>query len=196
VTRGQWFTSSANTSWFFDSGAVCLDFGYTGGFGGRPEWERLRSPEELGAWLAERFPLVDPASATDRDLRDALTLRQAVVAITNERAHAHFAPPREIDMLNLYAAVPDIPPQLAGGSRQAGAGSAKASQALGSIARDAVALFRDAGEGRIRTCAADDCDLVFYDESRSGSRRWCSMQRCGNRAKVRTHRAKVAAAAS
>jgi predicted RNA-binding Zn ribbon-like protein len=34
---------------------------------------------------------------------------------------------------------------------------------------------------------------VFYDESRAGSRRWCSMQRCGNRAKVRAHRQRAAA---
>jgi predicted RNA-binding Zn ribbon-like protein len=43
---------------------------------------------------------------------------------------------------------------------------------------------------RIRECAAADCGLVFYDESRSNNRRWCSMQRCGNREKARTHRAK------
>ncbi|WIB37118.1 CGNR zinc finger domain-containing protein [Curtobacterium sp. MCJR17_043] len=33
---------------------------------------------------------------------------------------------------------------------------------------------------------------MFYDSSRGGTRRWCSMQRCGNRAKVRAHRARRA----
>ncbi|WFR67367.1 CGNR zinc finger domain-containing protein [Curtobacterium flaccumfaciens] len=35
---------------------------------------------------------------------------------------------------------------------------------------------------------------MFYDSSRGGTRRWCSMQRCGNRAKVRAHRARRATA--
>ena len=48
-------------------------------------------------------------------------------------------------------------------------------------------------DGRIRECSADDCRLVYLDTSRSGTRRWCSMQRCGNRAKVRTFRAKASA---
>jgi predicted RNA-binding Zn ribbon-like protein len=34
---------------------------------------------------------------------------------------------------------------------------------------------------------------VFFDESRSNNRRWCSMQRCGNRSKVRAHRERASA---
>ncbi|MBW8872916.1 MAG: CGNR zinc finger domain-containing protein, partial [Leifsonia sp.] len=49
--------------------------------------------------------------------------------------------------------------------------------------------------GRIRECSAEDCRLVYLDTSRSGTRRWCSMHRCGNRAKVREHRARAARAA-
>jgi predicted RNA-binding Zn ribbon-like protein len=60
------------------------------------------------------------------------------------------------------------------------------------MAREAVELFDVDNAERIRTCAADDCDLVFFDASRSNNRRWCSMQRCGNRAKVRGHRARLA----
>jgi predicted RNA-binding Zn ribbon-like protein len=29
---------------------------------------------------------------------------------------------------------------------------------------------------------------MFYDTSRPGNRRWCSMQRCGNRHKVGNYR--------
>ena len=60
--------------------------------------------------------------------------------------------------------------------------------ALSTLAREAVANLGAREEGRIRRCAAEDCRLVFHDESRTNSRRWCSMQRCGNRAKVRAHR--------
>jgi predicted RNA-binding Zn ribbon-like protein len=60
------------------------------------------------------------------------------------------------------------------------------------MAREAIEMFAAGSEHRIRECAADDCQLVFRDESRSNNRRWCSMQRCGNRAKVRAHRERVA----
>ena len=62
--------------------------------------------------------------------------------------------------------------------------------ALATLARDAVDLFGGPLAGRIRMCAADDCGLLFVDTSRPGRRRWCSMERCGNRAKIRTHRAR------
>jgi predicted RNA-binding Zn ribbon-like protein len=43
---------------------------------------------------------------------------------------------------------------------------------------------------RVKLCSADDCRWAFYDQSRNGSRTWCSMGVCGNRQKARTYRAK------
>lgn len=40
---------------------------------------------------------------------------------------------------------------------------------------------------RVGQCAADDCDWLFLDTSKNRSRRWCRMDRCGNRAKVRRY---------
>ncbi|EHR61612.1 CGNR zinc finger domain-containing protein [Saccharomonospora cyanea] len=40
---------------------------------------------------------------------------------------------------------------------------------------------------RIRACANSECVLYFYDTSKSGRRRWCSMAGCGNRAKAMRH---------
>ncbi len=37
---------------------------------------------------------------------------------------------------------------------------------------------------RIRKCESDSCVVHFYDTSKKGSRRWCSMNICGNRLKV------------
>jgi predicted RNA-binding Zn ribbon-like protein len=185
---GQWFRSSENHRWWFDSGAVALDFAYTGAMGDNPEWERLRDAADLTVWLESRFPGVH-SPATDRDLTDGLALRAAIArsAVAASRDEAPAA--EDVDVINLFAATPDIPPALAGGSRQAGRSSARAGQALSAMAREAVELFAPEQRERIRECAADDCALVFYDESRSNNRRWCSMKRCGNRAKVRTHRA-------
>lgn len=41
---------------------------------------------------------------------------------------------------------------------------------------------------RVRQCADETgCGWLFLDESRAGTRRWCSMGDCGNRAKARRH---------
>ncbi|MHC0430197.1 CGNR zinc finger domain-containing protein [Streptomyces sp. O3] len=43
---------------------------------------------------------------------------------------------------------------------------------------------------RIRACGNQDCILHFYDVSKNGTRRWCSMAGCGNRAKAQRHYAR------
>jgi predicted RNA-binding Zn ribbon-like protein len=43
---------------------------------------------------------------------------------------------------------------------------------------------------RIKSCASDTCDWIFYDSSRTSRRRWCDMATCGNRAKAARHRAR------
>ncbi|MFK3978907.1 CGNR zinc finger domain-containing protein [Micromonospora sp. NPDC050397] len=40
---------------------------------------------------------------------------------------------------------------------------------------------------RIRRCGNPECVLHFYDTSRNGTRRWCSMDGCGGRAKAARH---------
>jgi predicted RNA-binding Zn ribbon-like protein len=41
---------------------------------------------------------------------------------------------------------------------------------------------------RLKACEADDCQWAFYDRSPAGRGRWCSMQICGSRAKMRAYR--------
>jgi predicted RNA-binding Zn ribbon-like protein len=50
-------------------------------------------------------------------------------------------------------------------------------------------LARDAT--RVRHCAGPGCVLHFYDTSKRGDRRWCSMAGCGNRAKAARHYART-----
>jgi predicted RNA-binding Zn ribbon-like protein len=48
---------------------------------------------------------------------------------------------------------------------------------------DAAAdLITQVDRSKVRKCA--NCELHFRDTSKKGTRRWCSMQICGNRAKV------------
>ncbi len=157
------------------------------GDGHAASWEQLVNTADLDDWLADRNAV---AASADRDLRDAHTLREAIAHVTLAVAANKQPLRRDIDMINLYAATPDLPPRLDGGSRQAGRTLPRAAQALSTIARDAVAVFSGERNGTIRACDADDCGLLYFDTSRAGTRRWCSMQRCGNRHKVRQHRAR------
>ncbi|MET9729375.1 CGNR zinc finger domain-containing protein [Streptomyces sp. NPDC006458] len=56
-------------------------------------------------------------------------------------------------------------------------------------ARDYLRLLATAPD-RIRSCAHDACVLHFFDTSRNGTRRWCRMAVCGNRAKASRHYAR------
>lgn len=42
----------------------------------------------------------------------------------------------------------------------------------------------------IKSCEGHNCTLVFADHTRGHARRWCSMNVCGNRAKVAAHRSR------
>ena len=55
---------------------------------------------------------------------------------------------------------------------------------LHSVAR----LFADLDRKRVRKCPT--CVLHFFDTSKKGTRRWCSMQLCGNRVKVAAYAAR------
>jgi predicted RNA-binding Zn ribbon-like protein len=183
VLAGQWFVSPEGTRWHFDAGAPSLDFVHTWGWGmPKPEWERLGTPAELGRWLADRYGS-DPAATAD-DRAAALDLRAAITQATLRTAAGGRSDPADVDTINRFAAEPDIPPYLSGGRRPAPVGRPRA--ALAMLARDAIAVL--SRPERIRHCGAGDCLLVFVDDSRGGTRRWCSMQRCGNRAKARNHR--------
>jgi len=193
VSTGQLMRPEHGTAWFFDAGAESLDFAYTGGLAGDAgQPELLHTPGDLAAWLAERAGDAGIGEVPDRDLADARLLRGAIARLYVARADDVGPDPDDIDTVNLFAATPDVPPSLGGGRRQAGAQRLRVGQLLSSLARDAIRVLSQRGEKRVRRCAAADCRLVFHDESRTGNRRWCAMERCGNRAKVRAHRERAA----
>lgn len=55
---------------------------------------------------------------------------------------------------------------------------------LAAVARSAAELVTEGTNAPLRICSNASCGLFFYDTSRTGRRRWCSMARCGNRHKV------------
>lgn len=56
--------------------------------------------------------------------------------------------------------------------------------ALAPVVEDVASLMATTGKSRIRKCAGAECVLHFFDTSKKGTRRWCSMSLCGNRSKV------------
>lgn len=58
-----------------------------------------------------------------------------------------------------------------------------ATSALAPVARDTARLLAMPNSA-VRRCAGEGCVRHFYDDSRTGRRRWCDMAICGNRAKA------------
>jgi predicted RNA-binding Zn ribbon-like protein len=58
------------------------------------------------------------------------------------------------------------------------------------IARDAADLLTAGDLSRLKRCPGEHCGWLFYDASKNGARRWCVMEDCGTRAKVKNFRAR------
>ena len=55
-----------------------------------------------------------------------------------------------------------------------------------------VDVIRSDEYDRVRVCSADDCDAVYIDYSRNGSKRYCDTGNCGNRMNVNAYRQRKA----
>jgi predicted RNA-binding Zn ribbon-like protein len=55
-----------------------------------------------------------------------------------------------------------------------------------------VDVIRSDEYDRVRVCAADDCESVYIDYSRNGSKRYCDTGNCGNRMNVIAYRERKA----
>ncbi len=177
----------------FDPGSLVLELLLTGGptpYGRL--WEDLNTPKDLAGWLAEsRMAVTVPVSEEDfritpRELAAVKDLRDAMHEVAPALAHGE--PVRNVDVLNAAAGAMPIP-QIGADGRLTWATPITGRQVLGLFADEAIHLVAVDGE-RVHECSAEDCKLLFLDTSRSNNRRWCSMERCGNRNKVRVFRAK------
>ncbi|MFE1025266.1 CGNR zinc finger domain-containing protein [Streptomyces sp. NPDC058818] len=127
---------------------------------------------------------------TEDDVPGARELRESLRATL--LAHAGHPPHRTVTPLGeLLAGAPLVV------TVDAGDGSAALAPARdGSLtARVAAAVAEALVAGtwiRLKACEAGDCHWAYYDRSPAGRGRWCSMQVCGARAKMRRYRAKEA----
>jgi predicted RNA-binding Zn ribbon-like protein len=59
---------------------------------------------------------------------------------------------------------------------------------LWSVACSAAELLTSEKADRVRECKDDrGCGYLFISQCKNHSRRWCSMESCGNRTKARRH---------
>jgi len=141
--------------------------------------ERLTSPQALQDWLAASGL---PAGDTSPGMAD-------VEAVTGLRTALRGALTGDVTAAGALEVYPlRLVPDPSGGLR---IGAESGRPWLDAIV-EAVAAGVATGEwSRVKLCAAPDCRWAFYDVSRNGRGRWCSMDICGNRHKTRTYRERL-----
>ena len=170
----------------FEPGSLALAFVITGAPTEPPWFETLEDPSDLGRWARDVLNAPSMA-ASPADLAAAKSLRSAIFRATD--AVIDGRRPANVDrrLLNDAARLPPMTPRLTRDSTSGWASPVTARALLSAIARDAIELVGGPKAARLKRCEGVNCAIPFVDTSRPGTRRWCSMERCGNRAKARTH---------
>jgi len=198
--------AAPSVPWRLFGGATCLDFVNTAHWrGGRVETEQLMDRRALLSWArtakvlepfeANSFPYLDLTRQQDGSvdplLDAALVLRDSIHALFS--CHADGRSPKADDLSALNTVLSWGPDQkhlvVSGGTVVWDAAMVGTSdqRLLFRIARSAADLLTGDRMDRVKQCASEECGWLFLDESRAGNRRWCSMETCGNRHKVRQH---------
>jgi predicted RNA-binding Zn ribbon-like protein len=186
-TKGVVLRPPSGGEFRFDPGAFCLEFAVTGGEGYRAVYETLHAPADLARWI--EAALDTPVEhVTGADLNEAKRLREAIWQLADARVDGQRLPPEHVETINRAAARPPLAPQISTANELELSRPVVAEHVLSILARDAVELFTGPMARRIRRCSGTGCTLIFVDTSRPGRRRWCSMERCGNRTKAREFR--------
>ncbi|MFI6741171.1 CGNR zinc finger domain-containing protein [Nonomuraea sp. NPDC050451] len=150
--------------------------------------DALARAADFDDWLArqsDRLTLPDAPFPAD-DLAAVRSLRAHVEAALDAARQAVPAPPESIAAINEALRLSPPYPQLeargvvfASVTRRDGTG---VSRLLTQLAEAAVDLLTDPNVGKVRSCEAPDCRMLFLPAH--PRRRWCSPTLCGNRIRV------------
>lgn len=151
--------------------------------------DAIAEPAQLAHWLAEH-DLLDDAAPTDAQVAEAAALREAVrqMLLTNAGVETDPAAPATLDAAAKRAGL--AVRFHAGGAATLEPEGAGVDAALGRIVAIVAQSMAEGTWTRLKACLADDCQWAFYDHTRNRSGRWCNMDVCGNRTKVRAFRAR------
>ncbi|MBF9130731.1 CGNR zinc finger domain-containing protein [Plantactinospora sp. S1510] len=164
-------------------------------------WDDLAEVDSLVTWLNANGHPTDVRETGDAEVRRALRFREAlrdllsVPAIPGQPGSAApepYADRRARGRIALAEAAAGLPLIVVVGETIT---LAPARAGLpGALAAILAALALGTADGtlsRLKVCQADSCRWVFYDQSRNGSSRWCTMRLCGARNKNRSYRRRL-----
>ncbi|WP_328451702.1 MULTISPECIES: CGNR zinc finger domain-containing protein [unclassified Amycolatopsis] len=171
------------------AGRLCLDFVRTLRYRGTSEaTEELPDGASLRAWI-EEFGKFGEALPSDASAHESRVLREAIHELVSDGVGS--CRPATRQRLNRFASAPVPAPSLAPSGELRWRADDPVSAMFSLLARDALDLVTSPAFSRVRNCAGARCGALFLDTSRPGTRRWCSMDVCGNQAKKSTYRAKA-----
>jgi predicted RNA-binding Zn ribbon-like protein len=152
----------------------------------------LGTAAEAGRWLAAARLTPAAARLTGAQHGALVELREAIRQVLGGHAE-HRDDPEAAGRLTMALACCRLALAVnpAGGVRLVSADHDPFSRVVGEIAM-AIAAAAAAGTwGRLKCCPGLRCGWAFYDRSASSRSRWCSMQVCGARAKMRAYRGRL-----
>lgn len=153
--------------------------------------ELLGAPPSLDAWFRESGLADEVTPATAADLDRAVALREAIYALVAARLFGAPTDQAAVALLNEVAAAPPAIPRLTPAGRHV---TATATQALSSVARQAVDVLGGPEADLLKECGRPECTQVYLDHSRGFRREWCAMRTCGSRMKAAAYRSRKRAA--
>ena len=170
---------------------LCLEFVNTRYWRGQPTpTESLNGPDDLAAWLATQGAK-DGRPLSRREFEQALEVRETIHRVFDATARGKPAAAGDLQALNeRLAAAPArqaVRRDRSGYAWEVDPRTATAEGALAAVLWSAGDLLTGGLLDKVRRCANPDCGWLFFDDSRAGKRRWCSMASCGNRAKAKRH---------
>jgi predicted RNA-binding Zn ribbon-like protein len=154
----------------------------------------IATPAALARWLGDHGLGEPGLDASAADVARALRVREALRALALANNGAAL-PPAAGEALDAQARRARLGVAFAGdGSAPLEATAGGVDGALGTVLGVVAEAIHDGSFRRLKACRADACRWAYYDSSRNGTRRWCSMEVCGNRTKVRAFRSRRAVA--
>jgi predicted RNA-binding Zn ribbon-like protein len=144
--------------------------------------------EAMTWWLRHEGGLPARRDLPDDDVSWALSVRDALFERVADSAEGRANSPRTDRLLDKAVERSGLVPQFIEGKPPLRATVNGVGGIIGRILATAFLAELQGTWDRFRICANPNCRAVFFDNSKNRSRKWCSMQTCGNQLKVRAFR--------